>query len=206
MCIAPGATRRFRPHHPNREAVDQSQRDCDPQSPGLASLRAISQQRNIVTVVRFSPGWTHTADPTLKGLRPTYRSAKPKNPLTLRFRPFRFIGPLPEAVCLLLLTKSSGNLPSPKQSPEQVERKSQPPDVFVGMKTDKMKFLGSAVLLALFTGACASVEDEGRASGAPPAVVIERERSTAPPPVIIEKDNDDKDVDVDLKVDDDDDD
>lgn len=76
------------------------------------------------------------------------------------------------------------------------------------MKTDKMKFLGLAVLLALFTGACASDDAEG----APPTVIIERDRGGSAPviierdvdndnPVIIERDADDKDVDVDVDVD-----
>ena len=65
-----------------------------------------------------------------------------------------------------------------------------------GMKTDKMKFLGLAVLLALFTGACASDD----AAGAPPTVIIERDRGESAP-VIIERDTDDKEVNVDLEVD-----
>ena len=101
----------------------------------------------------------------------------------------------------LLLSGLRGNLPSPNPSSQRVEWKAPPLEVYAGMKTNMGKFLGSAALLALFTG-CASVEDEGRASGAPPAVVIERERSA---PVVIEKevekDSDDKEVEVDLEVD-----
>lgn len=73
-----------------------------------------------------------------------------------------------------------------------------------GMKTVKLKLLGLAVLLALFTGACASDDAEG----APPTVIIDRGASS---PVIIERDNDekpviierdsDRDVNVDLDVD-----
>ena len=73
---------------------------------------------------------------------------------------------------------------------------------FAGMKNDKMKFLGLAVLVALFTGACASNDDKG----APPTVIIERDRGGSGP-VIIEKDSDskpviiDRDSDKDVKVD-----
>lgn len=75
------------------------------------------------------------------------------------------------------------------------------------MKTDKMKVLGLAIVVGIFTGACASDDAEG----APPTVIIERDRG-ASPPVIIERDNDakppviierdsDKDVEVDVDVD-----
>jgi len=76
-----------------------------------------------------------------------------------------------------------------------------------GMKTEKMKVLGAAVLLAVFTGACASDEPTGapatviieRDRGASAPVIIEKEKS-APTPVVIERDSD-KDVKVDVDVD-----
>ena len=89
-----------------------------------------------------------------------------------------------------------GNVLSAESDSERVEEESQARDASVGMKTDKMKFLGLAVLLALFTGACASDDAEG----APPTVIIERDRGGSAP-VIIERDADDKDVDVDVDVD-----
>jgi hypothetical protein len=98
---------------------------------------------------------------------------------------------------LLLLSRLGGNLPRFKTVLGTVERKAQPRDVFVGMKTNTMKFLGLAVLLAIFTGGCASDD----AAGAPPTVIIERDRSSSPPPVIIEKESTDKDVKVDVDVD-----
>jgi hypothetical protein len=115
--------------------------------------------------------------------------------------------PLPEAGCLLLLSRLGGNLLSLEPASGEVERRGERREVFVGMKTDKMKVLGSAVLLALFTSACASDD----AAGAPPTVIIDRDRGSSPP-VIIERDSDDdkpviieresdKDLEVDVDVD-----
>ena len=73
------------------------------------------------------------------------------------------------------------------------------------MKTECMKVLGLAVLLAIFTAACASDDAEG----APPTVIIDRGQSSpviiekeksSPTPVIIERDGE-KDVKVDVDVD-----
>ena len=115
--------------------------------------------------------------------------------------------PLPEVVGLLLLSRLGGNLLSSKEAWGQVERSGERREVFTGMKTDKMKVLGLAVLLALFTSACASDDSQG----APPTVIIDRDRGSSPPviieresdddkPVIIERDGD-RDLNVDVDVD-----
>ena len=75
-----------------------------------------------------------------------------------------------------------------------------------GMKTDKLKILGLAVVIGAFATACASDDDKG----APPTVIIDRGQSspviiekerTQPAPVVIERDTDGKDVKVDVDVD-----
>lgn len=110
---------------------------------------------------------------------------------------------LPEVPGLLLPSGMGGKVLSPKPAFGWVERKGARRDVFVSMKTDKLKVLGLALLVALFTSACASDDAEG----APPTVIIDRDRG-ASPPVIIEREKDDKppviierDSDRDLNVD-----
>jgi hypothetical protein len=113
-----------------------------------------------------------------------------------------FLKRLPEWAGTLLLSRFGGIF----GDSEQVERSFEARDVSVGMKTDKLKFLGLAAGLAIVTAGCASDEPKG----APATVIIERDRGGSAPviiekesdskPVIIERDSG-KDVKVDVDVD-----
>ena len=98
-----------------------------------------------------------------------------------------------------------GKVLSWKPSSERVEGRAGLLEVLTGMKT-KMKLLGLAAGLALFTAGCAS-DDEYK--GAPPTVIIDRGQSSPviiekeksqPAPVVIERDGE-RDVKVDVDVD-----
>ena len=97
-----------------------------------------------------------------------------------------------------------GKVPKWKPALGQVEGRARLLEVLTGMKT-KMKLLGLAAGLALFTAGCASDD----AAGAPPTVIIDRGQSSPviiekeksqPAPVVIERDSG-RDVKVDVDVD-----
>ena len=110
--------------------------------------------------------------------------------------------PLPDRNCSLFAQQDGREC---SQLESRLSERSRRKRFFVGMNT-KVKVLGLAAGLALFTGACASDDDKG----APPTVIIDRGQSSPviiekersqPAPVVIERETDGRDVKVDVDVD-----